>query len=279
MDTAQCHLATKVALPGNRTSWGQFPMLQGPIKFIIASSHPGFVWCILIRLFAVQKNLAKNSELTPTATSSTITPQASASSQMVREQAATAPVISKTDLKVVTKDAKGYVIAETINICGFHDSTSRMTIAQNALTKACSSVIMEGHLIKLWVDENLPLLYRTVVTPMSIILNRFKQCMQDLVGNLYKLQMSIWTDATVQADHNKSTVDFLTGNNSLNFIFGDIIRITSHAAFRDDYSGFINLEDSLDNIMALSGSAAYCSLQEFAMEMFSTNQMLWARHS
>lgn len=60
---------------------------------------------------------------------------------------------------------------------------------------------------------------------MSTILNRFKQSAQDLVENLYNLTLSIWTDSTVQTNHNKTTVEFLTGNDSINFIFGDQVRV------------------------------------------------------
>jgi hypothetical protein len=60
---------------------------------------------------------------------------------------------------------------------------------------------------------------------MSTILNRFKQAAQDLVEILYELQLSIWTDLMAQIDHNKSTVNFLTGNDSINYIFGDEVRV------------------------------------------------------
>jgi hypothetical protein len=60
---------------------------------------------------------------------------------------------------------------------------------------------------------------------MSTILNRFKQAAQDLVEILYELQLSIWTDLMAQIDHNKSTVDFLTSNDSINYIFGDEVRV------------------------------------------------------
>lgn len=79
--------------------------------------------------------------------------------------------------------------------------------------------------IRLWIDDNVNTLYKSVVTPMSTILNRFKKCAQDLVENVYGLDTSIWTDKTVRANHNKTTVDFLTGQGSLNFIFGDIVRV------------------------------------------------------
>lgn len=79
--------------------------------------------------------------------------------------------------------------------------------------------------IRLWIDDNVNTLYKSVITPMSTILNRFKKCVQDLVENVYGLDTSIWTDKTVRANHNKTTVDFLTGQGSLNFIFGDIVRV------------------------------------------------------
>ncbi|KAG0695914.1 hypothetical protein DFH29DRAFT_1005039 [Suillus ampliporus] len=178
-----------------------------------------------------------DSEITPIATSSTSASSASTitAAHTGRRQgegqhdslgAATAvPVIDKAQVKIIVKDAKDYVIVETLTTCGFHDSSSRLTVVQATLTDACSSVIAEDHLVKLWTDENISSLYKTIITPMSTLLNRFKQCAQDLVENLYKLRMSIWTDPTVQADHNKSTVEFLIGNNSLNFIFGDPVRM------------------------------------------------------
>ncbi|KAG1738116.1 uncharacterized protein EDB91DRAFT_1082873 [Suillus paluster] len=169
---------------------------------------------------------------------------------------------------------------------GHHDSSGATTVpvidkaqCRPALTAACSSFIAEDHLIKPWTDENISSLYKTIITPMSTLLNRFKQCAQDLVDNLYKLRMSIWTDPTARANHNKSTVEFLVGNNSINFIFGDpledgrevrfpfkheaIIQIASRAAFCDGYNKFIKLDSDLDNIMAISGTTACCSLQEF----------------
>ncbi|KAG0696526.1 hypothetical protein DFH29DRAFT_879298 [Suillus ampliporus] len=176
----------------------------------------------------------------------------------------TVPLIDKNNLKLITKDAKDTIIKETLNRCGFHDSSSRLSVVQAALTDACSSVIAEEHLIKLWIDENASGLYKTLITPMSTILNHFKQCAQDLVETLYRLQMSIWADATVQANHIKSTINFLTGNDSLNFIFGESVkqssRLQSCAAFRDDYGKFINSDSGFDNVMAISGTAVCCSL-------------------
>ncbi|KAG2139297.1 hypothetical protein DEU56DRAFT_944224 [Suillus clintonianus] len=177
----------------------------------------------------------------------------------------TVPLIDKNNLKIIMKDAKDAIIKETLNRCGFHDSSSRLSVVQAALTDACSSVIGEEHLIKLWIDENTSGLYKTVITPMSTILNRFKQCAQDLVETLYRLQMSIWADPVVQANHIKSTIDFLTGNNSLNFIFGEsvkidgrelrypfeheaIIQIAKCAAFRDGYGKFIDSDSGFRDL-------------------------------
>ncbi|KAG0695062.1 hypothetical protein DFH29DRAFT_1005798 [Suillus ampliporus] len=245
-----------------------------------------------------RESLTADSEITPIATSSTSASSASTitAAHTGRQRgerqhdslgaAAAVPVIDKAQVKSIVKDAKDYVIVETLTTCGFHDSSSRLTVVQAALTDVCSSVIAEDHLVKLWTDENISSLYKTIITPMSTLLNRFKQCAQDLVENLYKLRMSIWTDLTVQADHNKSTVEFLIGNNSLNFIFGDpvrledgrevrfpfeheaIIQIASRAAFCDGYDKFIKSDHDLDNIMAISGTAACCGLQEFMTGIF-----------
>ncbi|KAG1836163.1 hypothetical protein DFJ58DRAFT_847107 [Suillus subalutaceus] len=310
----------------NRTSPGQHPTLRGLTESIKCLNHLGFVWYIHTCLFAVQRNPAKNTlmrdvttgiqkttarrfhlpplrppreslatnlEITPIATTSTSTPRSSVSARTVREHApATVPVVDKAQSKIIVKDAKEYVIAETLNTCGFHDSSSRLTVVRTALSSACLSVITEDHSIELWINENLSMLYKTVITPMSTILNRFKHCAQDLVGNLYRLQMSIWTDPAVQANHNKSTVDFFIGNNSLNYIFGDpledgrevrypfkhegIIQIADRAAFRDGYDKFIYSDSSLDNIMAMSATAACCSLQEFATGVFKQIDFTYA---
>ncbi|KAG0705853.1 hypothetical protein DFH29DRAFT_872810 [Suillus ampliporus] len=231
-----------------------------------------------------RESLTADSEITPIATSSTSASSASTitAARTGRRRgerqhdslgaAAAVPVIDKAQVKSIVKDAKDYVIVKTLTT--------------PPLTDACSSVIAEDHLVKLWTDENISSLYKTIITPMSTLLNRFKQCTQDLVENLYKLRMSIWTDPTVQADHNKSTVEFLIGNNSLNFIFGDpvrledgrevcfpfeheaIIQIASRAAFCDGYDKFIKSDHDLDNIMAISGTAACCGLQEFMTGIF-----------
>ncbi|KAG1868250.1 hypothetical protein DFJ58DRAFT_723500 [Suillus subalutaceus] len=240
-----------------------------------------------------RESLATNLEITPIATTSTSTPRSSVSARTVREHApATVPVVDKAQSKIIVKDAKEYVITETLNTCGFHDSSSRLTVVRTALSSACLSVITEDHSIELWINENLSMLYKTVITPMSTILNRFKHCAQDLVGNLYRLQMSIWTDPAVQANHNKSTVDFFISNNSLNYIFGDpledgrevrypfehegIIQIADRAAFCDGYDKFIYSDSSLDNIMAMSATAACCSLQEFATGVFKQIDFTYA---
>lgn len=62
---------------------------------------------------------------------------------------------------------------------------------------------------------------------MSTILNRFKQSAQDLVEILYSLQLSIWTDWTAQINHTKSTVAFLICDDSLNYIFGNSVKVCS----------------------------------------------------
>ncbi|KAG2029518.1 hypothetical protein BDR03DRAFT_1018268 [Suillus americanus] len=70
------------------------------------------------------RELTMDSELTPTTTSGIITPRALASSQTVCEQATTVPVINKTDSKVIIKDAKGYVIAETLSYTIFQTTSN-----------------------------------------------------------------------------------------------------------------------------------------------------------
>lgn len=55
-----------------------------------------------------------------------------------------APSISEADLKTIVKDAKNSIIVETLNNCGFHDSSSRSTVVQDALTNACSRIITGG---------------------------------------------------------------------------------------------------------------------------------------
>ncbi|KAG2362918.1 hypothetical protein BDR07DRAFT_1376191 [Suillus spraguei] len=135
------------------------------------------------------------------------------------------PVISATHKETVVKGARDHVIAETLSTCGFHDSSSRLKLAEDALTDTCSFIFNDEHSIKLWVDANISTLYRSIITPMSTILNCFKKCTQDIVENLYDLEMSIWTDTAVQAEHNKTTIKFLIGQSSLNFIFGDTVRV------------------------------------------------------
>ncbi|KAG2753522.1 hypothetical protein P692DRAFT_20816407 [Suillus brevipes Sb2] len=239
-----------------------------------------------------RESLAADSDTTPTvttpnaSTSSTIATRTSHQQHEPSSDVITKPVVSKTQLKVVVKEAKDYVVSATLNKCGFRDSTGRMDVVHEALTEACSFVIDNDRGIRLWIDDNVNALYKSVVTPMSTILNRFKKCAQDLVENVYGLDTSIWTDETVRANHNKTTVDFLTGQGSLNFIFGDIIRLENgreirypfehkaiiqiavRAAFRDGYHKFIDSDESLDNIMSMSAAAACCSLQEFATGVF-----------
>ncbi|KAG1885316.1 uncharacterized protein F5891DRAFT_1202012 [Suillus fuscotomentosus] len=226
-----------------------------------------------------RESLVSDPEPTPLAT----TAPPSASLTVARATHATVgPLVNEKDSKTVMKDAKNHVVVETLNKCAFHDSSSRTTVVGRALTDACSLIITKDSLRKLWVDENLSALYKTVITPMSTILNRFKQSAQDLVEILYSLQLSIWTDLTAQINHTKSTVAFLIRDDSLNYIFGDsvmlddgrnfrfpfehnaIIQIALRAAFRDGYDRFIDSDSSLDNIMALSATAACCSLHEFS---------------
>ncbi|KAG2151335.1 hypothetical protein DEU56DRAFT_977359 [Suillus clintonianus] len=232
--------------------WYQLPPVRPPREFVVPDS-----------------------ETTPIAT----TPRPSTSTI-----AATGRLIDDTKSKDIVKEAKTAVITESLNRCAFHDSASRMTVVKHVLTYACSLVITDDCLIKQWVNDNLLKLYKSVVTPMSTVLNRFKQSARDVVENLYNLQLSIWTDEMVQIDHAKSTVDFLTGNDSINFIFGDLIRredgqthrypfehnaiiqIATRAAFRDGYDKFIDSDTSLDNIMALSATAACCTLREFSTD-------------
>ncbi|KAG2336693.1 hypothetical protein BDR05DRAFT_1005623 [Suillus weaverae] len=204
------------------------------------------------------------------------------------------PSISEADSKTIVKDAKNSIIVETLNNCGFHDSSSRSTVVQHALTDACSCIITGDQIIKCWVSDNVSKLYKSVITPMSTILNRFKQSAQDLVENLYNLALSIWTNSTVQMNHNKTTVEFLTGNDSINFIFGNqvrledgqefhfpfeheaIIQIAIHTAFCDGYDQFIDSDTSLDNIMALSATAACCGLREFSTGIFQKIDFTYA---
>ncbi|KAG1852288.1 hypothetical protein DFJ58DRAFT_728619 [Suillus subalutaceus] len=231
-------------------------------------------------------------ETTPTATasqpsiSSTVAEDLAATGRERHSSGATVPVIDKRVLKTVVKDAKNSVIMETLNKCGFHDSSSRLTVVRKALTDACASIIFETRSIELWVDNNVSELYKTISTPISTILNRFKQCAQDVVEMLYKLQISIWTNLTFQINQNKTTVEFLVGNDSINYIFGEPVRledgrefhfpfkhdgvmqIAEHAVFRDGYDKFIESDESLDNIMAISATAACCSLQEFSTGKF-----------
>ncbi|KAG1851629.1 hypothetical protein DFJ58DRAFT_842112 [Suillus subalutaceus] len=202
------------------------------------------------------------------------------------------PVIDKVCMKIVVKDVKESIITETLNTCRLHDSSSHLSVVTTALSDACSSIIVQDHLIKLWVGKNISALYKNIITLMSTILNRFKECTQDLVENLYELQLTIWTYPLVQVNHNKSTVDFLTGNNSINYIFGGlledgrevhypsehkaVIQITSRACFCDGYNKFIHLDMSLNNIMAMSATAACCSLLEFATGIFKQINFTYA---
>ncbi|KAG2074925.1 hypothetical protein BDR04DRAFT_1115384 [Suillus decipiens] len=194
------------------------------------------------------------------------------------------PVISQMQMKTIMKDAKDYVFAKTLNQCGFCDSSSCLTMVWDALADMCSSIIEDNWSINPWIDKNISTLYKTIITPMLTILNWFKKCGQDLVENLYGLEMSIWTDMMIQADHIKTAINFLIRQSSLNFIFGDTLedgrevcypfehkatfQITSHAAFCDGYNKFIDSDDNLDNIMAMSGTAAFCCLLEFATSVF-----------
>ncbi|KAG1878412.1 hypothetical protein C8R48DRAFT_767970 [Suillus tomentosus] len=170
-----------------------------------------------------RESLVSDPELTPLAT----TTPPSASSTVTRATHATVgPLVNEKDSKTIVKDAKNYIVVETLNKCAFHDSSSRTTVVGHALTDVCSLIITEDSLRKLWVDENLSALYKTVITLMSTILNCFKQSAQDLVEILYSLQLSIWTDLTAQINHTKSTVAFLIRDDSLNYIFGDSVMIT-----------------------------------------------------
>ncbi|KAG1860047.1 hypothetical protein F4604DRAFT_1684432 [Suillus subluteus] len=231
-------------------------------------------------------------ETTPTATasrpsiSSTVAEDLAATGRERHSSGATVPVIDKTVLKTIVKDAKNSIIMEILNKRGFHDSSSRLTIVRKALTDACTSIIFETRSIELWVDNNVSELYKTISTPISTILNRFKQCAQDVIEILYKLQISIWTDLTFQINQNKTTVEFLVSNDSINYIFGEPVRledgrefrfpfehdgvmqIAERAVFRDGYDKFIKSDESLDNIMAISATAACCSLQEFSTGKF-----------
>ncbi|KAG1901032.1 uncharacterized protein F5891DRAFT_979916 [Suillus fuscotomentosus] len=212
-----------------------------------------------------RESLVSDPEPTPLAT----TTPPSASSTVTRATHATAgPLVNEKDSKTVVKDAKNYVVVETLN--------NRTTVVGRALTDACSLIITEDSLRKLWVDENLSALYKTVIMPMSTILNRFKQSAQDLVEILYSLQLSIWTDLTAQINHTKSTVTFLIRDDSLNYIFGDSVMLDDGRNFRFPFEHdtiiqialFINSDSSLDNIMALSVTAACCSLHEFSTGVF-----------
>ncbi|KAG2031311.1 hypothetical protein BDR03DRAFT_1016258 [Suillus americanus] len=92
-----------------------------------------------------RESLTTNLEITPIATTSTSTPQSSVSARTVREHApATVPVVDKAQSKIIVKDAKEYVITETLNTCRFHDSSSRLTVVRTALSSACLSAIMEA---------------------------------------------------------------------------------------------------------------------------------------
>ncbi|KAG2031510.1 hypothetical protein BDR03DRAFT_986373 [Suillus americanus] len=190
------------------TRWYQLPPIRPPREPLAADSESTL-----------------NAATSSTTQSSTSTLQSSALAVTVAHTghqqgkgcsgAAIVPVIDKVYMKIVVKDVKESIIAEMVNTCGFHDSSSRLSVATTVLSDACSSIIMQDHLIKLWVGKNISVLYKTIITPMSMILNCFKKCMQDLVENLYELQLTIWTGPIVQVDHNKSTIDFLTGNNSI----------------------------------------------------------------
>ncbi|KAG2034237.1 hypothetical protein BDR03DRAFT_1013574 [Suillus americanus] len=228
-------------------------------------------------------------ETTPTATTSrpsislTVAEYLAATGRERHSSGATVPVINKTVLKTIVKDAKNSIIVETLNKCGFHNSSSRLTVVRKALTDACTSIIFETRSIELWVDNNVSELYKTISTPILTILNRFKQCAQDVVEILYKLQISIWTDLTFQINQNKTTVEFLIGNDSINYIFGEPVRledsrefhfpfkhdrvmqIAERAVFHDGYDKFIESDESLDNIMdpkRLASARALCPLPE-----------------
>lgn len=100
-----------------------------------------------------QESLVADSDTTPTATtpnvstSSTIVTRTSHRQDKPSSDVTTKPVVSKTQLKVVVKEAKGYVVSATLNKCGFQDSTGRMDVVYEALTEACSFVIDNGTLL------------------------------------------------------------------------------------------------------------------------------------
>ncbi|KAG0696560.1 hypothetical protein DFH29DRAFT_1004469 [Suillus ampliporus] len=204
-----------------------------------------------------------------------------------QNRTAVAPLLDENRTKIVVSDAKVYVIKQTLNNCGFLSSSNRLTLATDALIDACSPFIQPDNLLQKWASDNVHVLYKSVITPMSTILNRFKKGTQDVVEFLYKLQVSVWTDSETEAHHKRTTVDFLTGNDSLNFIFGDkvrlengqevrfafehdaIIKIVERVVFHDaNYKCLVNSDGKLDNIFAISGAAACCSLQEFAQGSF-----------
>ncbi|KAG1849784.1 hypothetical protein C8R48DRAFT_778379 [Suillus tomentosus] len=68
-----------------------------------------------------RESLMSDPELTPLAT----TTPPSASSTVARATHATAgPLVNEKDSKTIVKDAKNYVVVETLNKCAFHDSSS-----------------------------------------------------------------------------------------------------------------------------------------------------------
>ncbi|KAG0704070.1 hypothetical protein DFH29DRAFT_874015 [Suillus ampliporus] len=225
------------------------------------------------------------SKMTPTATMPPPLPQPSTSCASApvphathcrysegQNRTAVAPLLDENRTKIVVSDAKLF---------------QPLTLATDALIDACSPFIQPDNLLQKWASDNVHVLYKSVITPMSTILNRFKKGAQDVVEFLYKLQVSVWTNSETEAHHKRMTVDFLTGNDSLNFIFGDkvrlengqevhfafehdaIIEIVERVVFRDaNYKCLVNSDGKLDNIFAISGAAACCSLQEFTQGSF-----------
>jgi hypothetical protein len=54
------------------------------------------------------------------------------------------PVIGKAHMKIILRDAKDHMVAQTLNMCGFHNSSGCLTVVKTALKDACLSVIKEG---------------------------------------------------------------------------------------------------------------------------------------
>ncbi|KAG2029666.1 hypothetical protein BDR03DRAFT_1018098 [Suillus americanus] len=153
--------------------------------------------------------------------------------------------------------------------------TMKQDTAHQALLDSCSES-MQG-----WAVQHLGTLYKMITVPIMDLLSSFGNAAHAVVPQAYGLCLSVWSDED-EAAHKKALVPDLIDETTLAFIYEEILSLNNNnsetvqypfehigvadtaldAVWVAGYGQHVNSVEAISNILATSGAAIFCRLQE-----------------